>query len=128
MLKFSRFLEEDVYPLIRAESMNWLESISEINEKLFDLLEDEEFVTPYIAFTSVKQCLTGYGINLPQSFMDNDEGELVFEIETDEEEMMYFLYFSYESTSDGYFTCVAEIIDEDILLDVVGEDDLEDLE
>lgn len=85
----------------------------------------DTFITPYVGLGAIARVLAYANIILPQyTFLDNDEGEVVFDATqigklgginmdgspADVEPANHFVYFSYEMDDNGFYDVFAAVV------------------
>jgi hypothetical protein len=145
MLNFREFIKEEddreiavIKISIDNIDLSKEETRDEINDTLFEALDDQPSTNPYGGWFRAAKILSLYGINLPKViFKDILDGEEVVAISQfgekvgakldgtismkgDEEE--YYFYYSYGINEDGYYDSYATVVDESGLNDLVSDD------
>jgi hypothetical protein len=98
----------------------------EINENLFQELEESLILTPETGVMRIKKILQRYGLDIPALYgLDVDGDENVVPIEqfmTDIQDETYNLYLIYYLTDDGTYDFYAEITDENGIEEILNID------
>jgi hypothetical protein len=101
-----------------------LENKEDINEDLDELLYEDLFTTPYIAFERVRVLFEEYGIVLGNVFLEGEFGDVVFDLYEDDIDTGMHIFFIYELNDEGFYDIVCSLADDEeleIALDEFGE-------